>query len=253
MASRLSVRGPSSTLIPGQRALSEILYYYCLVTVPLSKLLPVGHPALNQNLVYTCHLAAIGNPNGTEAVVGNRCNLAGTPCPMVVVTAGVWVRHGVWVIGVQVITAFWTLEGKHKKQFKNSDFKVAVMKQSDATTLNWLLLAFDLTGFSKPFILMQCFQCANCLFFAFSTTSSGSKFYRWCLKATHHRMKLPLVKTYIIGPDVFECVFHAIIYHHHRDSSTSDVPFPQACYIDVHALVDVIVLQPQKEEIKVNK
>lgn len=64
-------------------------------------------------------------------------------------------------------------------------------------------------------------------------------------------MKPPLVKTYVVGPDVLVCVFHAIIYHHHCDSSTSDVPFPHACYIDVHALVDVIVLQPQKEEIKV--
>lgn len=64
-------------------------------------------------------------------------------------------------------------------------------------------------------------------------------------------MKLPLVKAYVVGPDVLERVFHTIIYHHHCDSSTSDVPLPHACYIDVHALVDVIVLQQQKEEIKV--
>lgn len=65
------------------------------------------------SLVFTCHLAAIGNPYSTEAVVGNGCDLAGTSRPMVVVAVGVWVRHGVWVIGVQVITALWTLGRKN--------------------------------------------------------------------------------------------------------------------------------------------
>lgn len=78
----------------------------------VSVLFTLAHPDPN-SLVCTCHLAAIGDPYGTEAVVGNGCDLAGTPRPMVVVAAGVWVRHGVWVIGVQVVTALWTLEGKH--------------------------------------------------------------------------------------------------------------------------------------------
>lgn len=65
--------------------------------------------------VCTCHLAAIGNAYSTETVVWNSCDLASTSCPMVVVAVGVWVRHGVWVIGVQVITALWTL-GRKKKE-----------------------------------------------------------------------------------------------------------------------------------------
>lgn len=75
---------------------------------------PVGHFAPKQILISTCHLAAIGNPNSTDAVVGYCCYFAGTPCPMMVVTAGVWMRHWVRVVGVQVITAFWTLAQKHE-------------------------------------------------------------------------------------------------------------------------------------------
>lgn len=55
-----------------------------------------------------------------------------------------------------------------------------------------------------------------------------------------------LVLTYIIEVDVLVGVFHPIIYHHHRDSSASDVALPHPCYVDVHTLNEVIVLQEQE-------
>lgn len=61
------------------------------------------------SLYSTCHPATIRDPYSTETVVGNSCNLASAPCPMVVVTVWVRVRHWVWVIRVQVITALWAL------------------------------------------------------------------------------------------------------------------------------------------------
>lgn len=66
------------------------------------------------SLVCTCHLAAVGDPYGAVAVVGNGCDLASTSCPVVVVAADVRVWHGVWVVGIQVITALWTLRGLKK-------------------------------------------------------------------------------------------------------------------------------------------
>lgn len=59
----------------------------------------------------TCHLAAVGHAHGTEAVVGNGRDLPGTPRPVVVVAVGVRVRHGIRVVGVQVVTALRTLRG----------------------------------------------------------------------------------------------------------------------------------------------
>lgn len=56
--------------------------------------------------------------------------------------------------------------------------------------------------------------------------------------------------THIVGLDVLVRVFHPIIDHHHCDSSASDVALPHPCYVDVHTLIDVIVLQQQEEKIK---
>lgn len=58
----------------------------------------------------TCHFAAVRNPYGAEAVVGNSCDLASAPCSVMVVVVRVRVRHGVRVIGVQVVTTLWTLD-----------------------------------------------------------------------------------------------------------------------------------------------
>lgn len=59
----------------------------------------------------TCHLAAVGHPHGADAVVGGGGDLAGAARPVVVVAARVRVRHGVGVVGVEVVAAFWTLRG----------------------------------------------------------------------------------------------------------------------------------------------
>lgn len=49
--------------------------------------------------------------------------------------------------------------------------------------------------------------------------------------------------THIVGPNVQMRVFHTVIDHNHRDSSAGDVALPHPCYVDVHALFEVIVLQ----------
>lgn len=64
---------------------------------------------------------------------------------------------------------------------------------------------------------------------------------------SNHRMEPLLVLTYIVGLDVLVGVFHPVIYHHHCDSSASNVALPHPCNIDVHTLIEVIVLQVQKE------
>ena len=64
----------------------------------------------NATAKHTCHLAPIGHAHGTEAVVGHGGDLPSTARAVVVVTVGVWMGHGVGVIGVQVIAALWTLE-----------------------------------------------------------------------------------------------------------------------------------------------
>lgn len=107
MASRLSVRGPSRTLIPEQQHSNSLSFSLCAFNLGA----PSSKP---HSLDFTCHLATIGHPYCTEAVVGNGCDLASTPRPVVVVAAGVWVRHGVWVVGVEVVTTLWTLGGKNQ-------------------------------------------------------------------------------------------------------------------------------------------
>lgn len=57
----------------------------------------------------TCHFAVVRNPDGAEAVVGDGCDLASAPRSVMVVVVRVRVRHGVWVIGVQVVTTLRTL------------------------------------------------------------------------------------------------------------------------------------------------
>lgn len=56
-----------------------------------------------------------------------------------------------------------------------------------------------------------------------------------------------LVLTYIVGLDVLVGVFHPVIYHHHCDSLASNVVLPHPCYVDVHTLIDVIVLREQEK------
>lgn len=63
----------------------------------------------------TRHLAAVGHSHGTEAVVGHGCDLPSAPSPVVVVALAVWMRHRVWVVGVQVVAALWTLRRTEKK------------------------------------------------------------------------------------------------------------------------------------------
>lgn len=55
-----------------------------------------------------------------------------------------------------------------------------------------------------------------------------------------------LVLTHIVGLDVLMGVFYPVVYHHHCDSSASDVALPHACYVDIHTLFP-IVLQKQEE------
>ncbi len=63
-------------------------------------------------------------------------------------------------------------------------------------------------------------------------------------------MEQLLVLTHVVWLDVLVGVFHPIIYHHHSDSLASDVAFPHPCHIDIHALIEVIVLQEQEQQEK---
>lgn len=60
----------------------------------------------------TCHLAAVRNPDSTEAVVGHRGDLACTARAMVVVAVRVRVWHWIRVVRVQIVAAFRRLEQK---------------------------------------------------------------------------------------------------------------------------------------------
>lgn len=66
-------------------------------------------------LVCTCNFAAVGHTHSTDTVVGNGCDLSSTTRPMVVVVVNVWVRHGIWIIGVQIVAALWTLRKSQRK------------------------------------------------------------------------------------------------------------------------------------------
>lgn len=112
MASRLSVSGPSRTLIPEQTG-TFYQTHLSRVSASASVVFITGTSSSKFNfLICTCHFAAVGNSYCTDAVVGNGCDLTGTSRPMVIITADIWMRHWVWVIGVQVVTALWTLRGK---------------------------------------------------------------------------------------------------------------------------------------------
>lgn len=52
--------------------------------------------------------------------------------------------------------------------------------------------------------------------------------------------------TYIVGLEVPVGVLHPVVHHHHRDASASDVALPHSRYVDVHSLVEVIVLRGQE-------
>ncbi len=53
--------------------------------------------------------------------------------------------------------------------------------------------------------------------------------------------------THIVGLDVLVGVFHPIIHHHHCDSLARDVALPHPRYVDIHAFIEVIVLQEQEQ------
>lgn len=58
----------------------------------------------------TCNAAPVGNSHRAEAVVGHSSDLPSTASTVVVAVLFVGVRHGVGVVGVQVIAAFWALK-----------------------------------------------------------------------------------------------------------------------------------------------
>lgn len=91
MASRLSVSGPSRTLIPEDRTSVRFTTVSAFASEHLDRMAEFNSP------VCTCHLAAIGHTHGAVAVVGNGRDLPGTSSPVVVV-ADIRVRHGVGVV-----------------------------------------------------------------------------------------------------------------------------------------------------------